>query len=194
MKANEADPGSLLASIKAHTSHDGKLDLRRRIKFSIQKDELDQRISELDNSTKMLSRLRLSGALMHEENVQSSSRTITKLAAFLHKIQGHAASLHSAISSSWALGCHPEHRTNLYLENRSATLTREKPQVTFKLDVGFIRQSTDSSILWHKAQIDLLEIQGPQDISNRCVTTISPDKCLALTLAKSIATGFLTKT
>lgn len=132
---------------------------------------MDQRISELDNSTKMLRRLRLSGALLHEENVQSSSRTIAKLTAFLHKIQGHAASLHSAISASWAVGCHTEHRTNLYLENRSAPLMREKPRVTFKLDVGFITQPTDSKILWYKAQIDLLEIQELEGIGNRSANT-----------------------
>jgi len=146
--------------------------LRRRIKFSLQKDELDQRISELDYSTKMLGRLRLSGVLMHEDSIQSSSRTIAKLAAFLQKIQGHAASLHSAISASWAVGCHTEHWTNLYLENRSAPLMREKPRVTFMLDVGVITQSRNSSILWHKAQIDLLEIQGLEDLGNRCVTTL----------------------
>jgi hypothetical protein len=49
---------------------------------------------------------------------------------------------------------------------------REKPRVTFMLDVGVITQSRNSSILWHKAQIDLLEIQGLEDLGNRCVTTL----------------------
>lgn len=48
---------------------------------------------------------------------------------------------------------------------------REKPRVTFKLDVGFITQPTDSKILWHKAQIDLLEIQELESIGNRSANT-----------------------
>lgn len=160
------DSGYLEELIKANSKPNGNFDLRGKIKFSMKKEELEQKIAELDKSTIMLERLRLSGSLMHDENINSSSRTITKLAGFLHSIRKHANSLYSAISSGWAAGCHAEHRIRLYLENRSAPLQKERSIITFKLDLAVMSQTLPSKLRWQQTQIDLFEEAEPNDFEN----------------------------
>ena len=102
---------------------------------------------------------------MHDETT-NSSRTTAKLAGFLQNVRKHANSLYSAISSGWAAGCHAEHRTRLYLENRSAPLQKERSNVTFKLDLAVMSQPPPSEIRWQQTQVNLFEEAEPQDCGN----------------------------
>ena len=128
----------------------------RRIKFALKKDELDQKIDNLNKSTKMLSRLRISGDFMHDEDIPvSPSRTTAKLTTFLSKVQKYSSCLYSAISAGWAIGCHSSHRTNLYLADCSAPMLRKKPLVSFQIELGSMAASKARNA-WHYVQVDVL--------------------------------------
>lgn len=134
----------------------------KKFKFALEKKELEQKIADLNASTVMLNRVRSSIDSIHIEGVQSSSsRTIARLANFLAKIRRYTGSLHSAISAGCSTDCHPVHRTNLYLEDRSGPLLKKKPLVTFKIELASIAECATTSD-WHHAQIDILDDEQAQ--------------------------------
>lgn len=86
--------------MRANESKGGRYEFRKRTRFSLRKDELERRISELIRSTDSLRRLRETSASLYDSSTHSSSRTITKLAVFLQGIQKHAQSLYGAIAKT----------------------------------------------------------------------------------------------
>ncbi|KAL8832344.1 MAG: hypothetical protein Q9170_004914 [Blastenia crenularia] len=138
MSQKQAHGNCLSDLIKSHTNSTRDTLWRQtsqKFKFALKKDELDQKISELDASTSMLSRLRVAGGLIQDDDQQpSSSRRIEKLSNFLNKIQSYTSRLYSAIGESCSMSCHPLHRFKLYLEDQSAPLLRKKPQIFFRIE------------------------------------------------------------
>lgn len=121
--------------LRANERKGGKYDFKKRIKFSLHKDELDRRIKDLIEATNALARLREISALLHENGVQSSSRSSAKFAVFLQRIRRHANSLYGAMAQRLASGCHYEHLTKLYLEGWSEVLQKKPLPIKFKLAV-----------------------------------------------------------
>ena len=109
----KANPTDLKELIKINSKPSGKLEVGKRIRFSIKKDELDGLIKELNEGSIMLSRLCASGTAMYEESTQTASRTSTKLSLLLNRVRKNILSLHSALYQGWKSGCHPRH--NIYL-------------------------------------------------------------------------------
>ncbi|KAL6718530.1 hypothetical protein ACLMJK_004622 [Lecanora helva] len=110
----------------------------QKIKFALNKDEVDRLISELDASTVKMSRFRGLGERLQDEGTPSSSRTVATFATFLRKVQTYSNHLYSAISAGCSINCHPSHTTNIYLEDRSAPLLRKKAlksPVTFNIEL-----------------------------------------------------------
>jgi hypothetical protein len=138
--------------------NNGKFEFRKRIRFSLKKEDLDRRIKELDNSTERLRRVRDTSVLRQEVTFQSTSRTTAKFTTALHSVRGHATCLYSAISLGYVAGCHPEHEIRLYLEGRSGQMQNirsrsfKKPKVTFTL--AFTPAPEPSTC---KAEIKVLE-------------------------------------
>ncbi|CAI7565882.1 unnamed protein product [Penicillium manginii] len=82
----------------AHPMKNGKYELTKKIKFSLQKEDLEKRIKDLNDSTAMLRRIRETSALKTDVTLQSTSRTITKFTSALNTVQNYAHRLYSAIS------------------------------------------------------------------------------------------------
>lgn len=143
--------------MKANESRGGRYEFKRRIKFSLRKDELEQRITELIKSTDSLRRLRETSASLYDNSTQSSSRTITKFATFLQRIQRHAESLYGAIAQRLAWECHHEHWANFYLEGRSAILLKGALPLNFKLAIQALEAGVTEGNLRHEIGIDVLE-------------------------------------
>ena len=149
--------GDLKELLKANERKEGNYEFKKCIKFSLKKDELDRRITEIIASTNSLKRLRETSASLHDTGIPSSSRTIAKFASFLQRIQRHAYSLYGAIAQRLASGCHHEHGTRFYLEGQSAILQKEPLAINFKLAIEATEAPLMAGNLRHELCIELLE-------------------------------------
>ena len=149
--------GDLKEVLKANECKDGKYQFRKRIKFSLKKDDLERRIRALIESTDSLRRLREISASLYDNSSQSSSRTFTKIAISLQGIQRHAESLYGAIAQKLACGCHHEHGTNFYLEGQSPILTKKSLPIDFKLAIEAPEVGMTEGNLRHEIRIEVLE-------------------------------------
>ena len=152
-----AKSGDLKEVLRANKSKEGKYQFRKRIKFSLRKDELERRINELMESTNSLRRLRETSASLYDNSTQSSSRTIAKFAIFLQGIQRHARSLYGAMAQMLAVGCHHEHGTKLYLEGQSAVLQKRSLPVNFKLAIEAAEAGTIEGKWSYEILIEVVE-------------------------------------
>ena len=143
--------------MRANESKGGRYEFRKRIRFSIRKDELERRISELIRSTDSLRRLRETSASLYDSSTHSSSRTITKFAVFLQGIQKHAQSLYGAIAQRLAWGCHHEHGAKFYLEGRSAMLLKRVLPLNFRWAIEALEAGVTDKSLRYEICIDVLE-------------------------------------
>ena len=127
----------------------------KKVKFALGKDELVQRIRDLERSTEILSKLRIASVSINEASIQSTSRTIGKFTVFLQKARDHAINLYSAISVGWTTACHPEHRLGLYLESRSAILRRKRSPIVFRVALESVPHSTVDPCYCEEAEVSL---------------------------------------
>ena len=144
------------------------LEFSKRVKFSLNKEELEELIIKLDQSSKMLTRFRSRAAEIHQGYIQSSSRTIAKLASVLSRVQTHVNCLYSAVSRRWMSGCHPEHNVRLYLDSHSAPLQKKRSSVAFRLAL-LDMQSNAMHDAWQDAHVEVME----DDLSGACDTSRS---------------------
>lgn len=128
----------------------------QKFKFALEKEELDQKISELDMSTSMLSRLRVAGGLLQDDDQLPSSGRIRRLTGFLNKAQRYTSDLYSAIRESCPTSCHTLHRFKLYLEDQSAPLLRKKPQISFRIEALPVPTPAELRA-WYYAHVETLE-------------------------------------
>ena len=143
--------------MKANESQKGKYKFKRRIKFSLNKDELERRISDLDEAINRLGKLRTTSASLHDFSMQSYSKTTTEFAAFLQRVQQHANSLYIAIERRLACGCHHEHGTKFYLEGQSAVLQNRPLPINFRLALDAPESQTGVQNSDHEIHIEVLE-------------------------------------
>lgn len=140
----------------------GKYELTKKIKFSLQKDDLEKRIRDLNDSTVMLRRIRESSTLKTEVTLQSTSRTITKFTSALSTVQNYAHRLYSAISAGYVMDCHPEHETRLFLQSRSALIENKTRASLMKTTVSFTMAFSPNDIApglrsFYKTDVKVLE-------------------------------------
>ncbi len=135
----------------------GKYGFKKRVKLSLNKDELQRRIDELDQATNTLGRLRQTSASLYDSGIQSSSRTIIKFENYLQRIQQHANSLYGAIAQRLISECHDEHGTKFYLEGRCAVLQKKALPINFKLAIEVAEPPTVEGNLRHEIRIEVLE-------------------------------------
>jgi hypothetical protein len=149
--------------IQAHPMKNGKYELTKKIKFSLQKEDLEKRIKDLNDSTAMLRRIRETSALKTDVTLQSTSRTITKFTSALNTVQNYAHRLYSAISDGYVIDCHPEHETRLFLQSRSALMEKKKKRPSLKnATVSFTMAFSPNNIpqgseSFYKTEIKVLE-------------------------------------
>ncbi|KAK2768771.1 hypothetical protein FQN54_000627 [Arachnomyces sp. PD_36] len=154
--------GNLSALIQAHPPKDGQYELTKKIKFSLQKDDLEKRIKDLNDTTATLRRIRETSASKTEVTLQSTSRTIAKFTSALSAVRNYAHRLYSAISAGYVVGCHPEHETRLFLQSRSALMEKKKLMGIKKTTVAFTvafspKHIVPGPILCYKTDIKVLE-------------------------------------
>ncbi|KAL9073987.1 MAG: hypothetical protein Q9161_002609 [Pseudevernia consocians] len=149
--------GDLKEVLRANERKEGKYEFKKRIKFSLKKDELERRINKLIEATNSLRQLREISALLHDNGIQSSPRTIAKFAMFLQRVQQHANSLYGAIAQRLASGCHCEHGAKFYLEGQSAVLLKKPPPINFGLAFEAPKPSTVEGDQRHEIRIEVLE-------------------------------------
>lgn len=97
----------------------------KRIKFSLKKDDLENRIKDLNYATVILRDVRNTCISRTELTLESTSPTITKFTAALNIVRDNAHRLYSAIACAYA-GCHPEHATRLFLQSRSTLMRKSR--------------------------------------------------------------------
>ncbi len=150
--------GSLEELLKTNMkSANGKYEFRSRIKFILKDDELKQRIDDLRVATDTLTKLRdLSKSLIHYKT-HSEQRTVAKYADFLQRVQRYADVLHLAISRRLVSGCHHEHETVFYLENRSGALQKQQESVNFRLILGSTPVLAGGNLLPQELQVTVLD-------------------------------------
>ncbi|GES64972.1 hypothetical protein ATEIFO6365_0009046700 [Aspergillus terreus] len=147
--------GTLSSLIQAHPPKDGKYELTKKIKFSLQKDDLEKRIRDLNDATATLRRIRETSVTKTEVTLQSTSRMIAKFASALNAVRSYADRLYSAISAGYNVDCHPEHETRLFLQSRSA-LMEKKTTVAFT--IAFSPSNTGQiPMACYKTDIKVLE-------------------------------------
>ena len=128
----------------------------QKIKFALKKEELDRKITELDASTLMLSRLRIAGSSLQDNDQRGlASRSIVKLSSFLSKVHEYTKNLYFAIASGCPKSCHSLHRFKLYLEDWSAPLLKKKPTISFRIE-SFPLPPAEGHREWHAANVQAL--------------------------------------
>ena len=108
-------------------------------------------------ATNTLRRLREISASLHNNGIQSSSRTVARFATFLQRVQKHANSLYGAISQRLVSGCHYEHGTEFYLEGRLAIFQKRPLPIKFKLATEVPEARTIERNLRHEICVEVLE-------------------------------------
>ncbi|KAL2861219.1 uncharacterized protein BJX67DRAFT_367074 [Aspergillus lucknowensis] len=131
------DPKDLPAIIKDTSKKNGQFEFRKKIKFALQKEDINAQITELEATTKILSRINKQSTREEAVSVQSSSRTITRLASTLASIRKSAERLYSAISQAYLHTCHDRHEVQLFLQTRSSLIQGVKPRTLKNVRVGF---------------------------------------------------------
>lgn len=117
----------LSSLIEANPPKNGLYEFARRIKFSLAKEDMEQRINELNNATINLERIRRHINSHNEVALPSTSRTVAKITNSFDKVSQHAHRLHAAISMGYAGNCHPEHEVQLFLHHRSELTKKISP-------------------------------------------------------------------
>lgn len=124
--------------------------------------------------------------MRREVTVQSSSRTISKLASTLNTIRDYAYKLCSSIALKYTDDCHVEHEARLYLSMRSSALEKTKslrrPPIDFTVAFTPAIFPPETPSLFYKTSITVLkdDANTPNDVlpRSRPVVTISlPSPC-----------------
>ncbi|KAL4985784.1 hypothetical protein BDW68DRAFT_189390 [Aspergillus falconensis] len=148
----------------------GDFEFRKKIKFSLQKEEIDAQITSLEASAKILSRINKQSTRREAVVVQSTSRKVTKFASTLASVRDSAHRLYTAISRGYTHTCHDQHEVQLFLQTRSALLegtkpkTFRKPPVSFEVAFCKSKDTAWTHDAWsYKTEIQVIERDGDVD-------------------------------
>ena len=165
---------TLQAVILAHSAEDENFKFQRSWKLSMGENDVEQKITELRESTSILSGLQFIGVNIRQMEAsaplkKSKSKKVTDS---LIRIQKYASHLYRAISDGWTPGCHSTHEARLVLEDRVETAAaasnypklRQKRQIDF--NVIFASDNVPvCDILWHEGRVTVVE--GDPDANSK---------------------------
>ncbi|PKY00855.1 hypothetical protein P168DRAFT_299736 [Aspergillus campestris IBT 28561] len=177
---------NLATLVQTHSLRKRSHEITKKIKFSLEKQDLENRINDLKDATQTLCRVRDSSVLRTEVTVQSTSRTVAKFTSTMNAVREYAHCLYSAISLGYGVGCHQEHKARLFLESR-ARLMEKKTQRSLKrspVDFNVALEPSDNPVLCYKTDIKVMEEEvaysclgaPPTDISTPQVTISLPNQ------------------
>ena len=142
---------------------------RKGFKLMLHEDTVDEKITELTSSNRMLYQLQSTGTSMRQIDATVPTKHSNRLLSSLVRIQSNANRLYRAISLGWAPGCHSTHEARLMLEDRieePASTTRAKwsnKPLDFKM-IFALEYSAACDLLWHEGNVKVVE-DGPGMIS-----------------------------
>ncbi|KAL8915411.1 MAG: hypothetical protein Q9172_006889 [Xanthocarpia lactea] len=151
----------------------------QKIKFALKKEELERKISELDASTSMLSRLRVAGGALQDDDQQmSSSRTIAKLSHFLSKILFRIESLPLSASAELKVwySAHVEALADEEEEEEQTESVEEREHPS--------RSHNVPTVAFNLLRLDPLRKAQVQDLCAILTGTLSSDEPLKLYLSE----------
>ena len=175
--------------MQANPVKDGAYEFAKKIKFSLKKDELENRIGELNDATTTLRRVRDTSVSRTELTVESTSRMVAKFTAALNVVRDNAHRLYSAISCAYT-SCHPKHETRLYLESRSALMRKnrshKKEPIAFTMAFPHDKPTPSSNrpvstLSCYEAEIKVLDEEMEQSDAKYAAQTINVNSVYMLT-------------
>src|ERR1700743_3075402 len=95
-------------------------EFRKRLKFSMRKDDLDQAISEVDRHTQILKRLRIASTTVNQLLVESTSRRNAQSLKLLQKVRTKAHSLYNVFFLNHSRHCHNIHEARVSIDGQLA--------------------------------------------------------------------------
>ncbi|KAL3476579.1 hypothetical protein BJX99DRAFT_270394 [Aspergillus californicus] len=105
----------------------GQYGLPKKVKFPLNRHDLNRRIWELDQATTTLRRI---SKTINEQRthvtLQPSSYQAASFASAVSKVRHHARHLHLAISAAYSTRCHAQHEARLTLQSRSDLMRKYK--------------------------------------------------------------------
>ncbi|KAL4788602.1 hypothetical protein BJX76DRAFT_353048 [Aspergillus varians] len=113
-------PKNLGDFVSTYSQAGGQYALPKKIKFPLNRHDLNRRIWELDQATTTLRRI--SRTMSDEQphvTLQPSSYQAAAFASAVNKVRRHARHLYLAISAAYSTRCHAQHEARLILRNRS---------------------------------------------------------------------------
>lgn len=154
--------GDLKELLRANERKEGKYQYKKRIRFSLKKDELEQQIRKLIETTNTMRKLRDLTATLNDSSSHSLSRTIAKFATFLQGIRGHAKLLYEAIAQRLACGSHHEHGTKFHLGGQAAVLRTNLKPLSFKLAIEAQEAGTREGSVQYEVGVEVLEVNATE--------------------------------
>lgn len=163
-RAAELKKNDLEAMLAANpkTAND-KFELRKRVRFGMNKKTIKALLQELDECNKELERF-----TDKSERLESSRKVVKpSFAAKLQRIQRYALSLHQTLSVCWSCSC-KSHSTSLELDQRSSLyqtkmqLSSTSPRTCFRVSFS---SGPDAQLWnWQAAEIVIEEEQDECDV------------------------------
>lgn len=147
-----------------------KFEIRKRVRFGMNKKTIKALLEELDECNKSLERF-----TEKSEKIETYHRaTKPSYASRLQKLQQYAKTLHESLSICWSCSCKLSHRTSLQLEPREHVFAAkgqkpmDMPKTSFR--VAFSTAASDvSGVPW---LIQAAEISVQEE--DECLVVTSP--------------------
>jgi hypothetical protein len=117
--------------------NNGRYEITKKVKFSLDKEDLDNRIKELNDATENLRRVREYSALRADVTLQTTSRAAARYTTTIKAVRDYANRLYRAISGGYVNVCHDEHETFLFLRSRSEALEKRQQMSLKQAPVQF---------------------------------------------------------
>ncbi|KAL6708129.1 hypothetical protein ACN47E_003313 [Coniothyrium glycines] len=186
-RAKELTRNDLEAIVVANPKKNDKFELKKRIRFGMNKKTIRALLEELDDCNKELERF-----TEKSERIETYRKTIKpSYAARLHRLQGFAKSLHSSLTLCWSCACKASHETSLQLQPRSELFASKAKRVNDTAKTSFNVSFTTTasgdngmSWTWQAAEIRVDE-ESDDD------TSLSPMPSPKPKMTKTVSFGSL---
>ncbi|KAL6160366.1 hypothetical protein ACJQWK_09172 [Exserohilum turcicum] len=152
-------------------ANDNRYEIRKRVRFGMNKKTVKALLEELDECNKSLERF-----TEKSEKIETYHRaTKPSYASRLQKLQRYAKTLHESLSVCWSCSCKSSHRTSLQLEPRGNVFAfrgqkpTESPKTSF--GVAFSTMDADGSgVPW---LIQAAEISVEDEDEDECLAPMA---------------------
>ncbi|KAL4800385.1 hypothetical protein BDV19DRAFT_384210 [Aspergillus venezuelensis] len=157
----------------------GRYEITKKIKFSLDKEDLHKRIKELNDVTERLRRVRECSVLRADVTLETTSRAAARYASTLKAVREYAHRLYKAISVGYVNGCHDEHETFLFLRSRSEAMDKRQQKslkqtpVQFQLAFPPTAPTSKASVSCHITEVKVKHEDGRSESMMDCANSTS---------------------